>query len=173
MPGYEELHSIAIVSPPAVTAEELLEWARLIGEEQMPPTPETMLADARFLANWRQPPDAQRAVLMAAIACEVKVQRRLLELAKPDALPLLDLMLDNPRAFPHAALELFNKVPAAVGVHTLRDEDIELFKSVARLYEVRNAVAHRGETPDAEEVANLVIAATRVFSWLDGLTLPT
>jgi hypothetical protein len=130
---------------------------------------DTLLADAQYLA-WGdlRAPDSLRAVLMAAIACEVKVKVYLRDKTDPANLPLLDFILENPREVTVTAADgLFNKLMRTAQGRSLRDADKELFKSVVRLFEVRNAVAHRGEWPDVEEAKDLVRAAVRAFRWLD------
>lgn len=105
---------------------------------------------------------------MAAIACEVKVKVNLRERIDPADLPLLDFILENPREVTVTAADgLFNKLMWTAQGPSLREADKDLFRSVVRLFEVRNGVAHRGEWPDVEEAKDLVRTARRAFRWLD------
>src|SRR5436305_10233766 len=72
-----------------------------------PPLPiaETFLADALHFA-WARLADLQRAVLLAAIACEVKVKRVLRDKTTPGILPMLDVLLENTRDWSLAAAAL-------------------------------------------------------------------
>lgn len=63
------------------TLVQVLSHLVLTGE---PPATEALLADARFLATAADTVDAQRSVLIAAIACEVKAKRVVIERAKPE-----------------------------------------------------------------------------------------
>src|SRR4051812_18470235 len=42
-----------------------------------------LLSDARYLATWQEPPNLQRALLLAAVACEVQAKRVLQRKASP------------------------------------------------------------------------------------------
>jgi hypothetical protein len=172
LPGYGVMRSRVIADAKGLDAVSLQAAGETASSEEPVPTPESLLADARFLASYRRPPDPQKGVLVAAIACEVKAQQRLRMLARPDAAPVLDLLLDNPRAFPHAALELFDQVPLAIVGRSLRSDDKELFKQVQKLFEERNAVAHRGETPAVRDAQQLVSSVGRVFVWFEELRGP-
>jgi hypothetical protein len=85
------------------------------------PIAETLLADALYFIGLR-PPDCQRAVLIAAIACEVKVKDILREKVPPERRPLLDLLLENPRDWSIAALALFDKATDAALGRSLRTD---------------------------------------------------
>lgn len=132
------------------------------------PIAETFLADALYFIGLR-PPDCQRAVLIAAIACEVKVKDTLRLKVPPDRRPLVDLLLENPRDWSIAALALFDKATDAALGRSLRTDHREVYKDVCRLFELRNRIAHRGEKPDDTEASRVVLAARQVFRWLDEL----
>jgi hypothetical protein len=112
-------------------------------------------------------------VLIAAIACEVKVKSVLRARVKDDARDLLELTLENPRDFSFAARALFHEVSKAVIGHSLRDDDRPLYKRVVRLYEVRNDLAHRGVTPTIDVAEDCVRAAVQAARWLDQLPGPS
>jgi hypothetical protein len=132
------------------------------------PIAETLLADALYFIGLN-PPDWQRAVLIAAIACEVKVKDALRRKVSPDRLPFVDLILDSPRDWSLAAVALFDKAMNAALGRSLRAERHDIYKDITKLFEVRNGIAHRGERPGDDDGRRVVYAAREVFRWLDGL----
>jgi hypothetical protein len=123
------------------------------------------LADARHIAD-RPPQDWSRAVLLAAIACELKVKETLRQLATDSNLPLVDLLLDSPRDFSMQVAGLFDKAMTAVHNESLRESDRELYKAIDRLFQVRNQIAHYGVRPTPEQGSHAVGAAASVVAWL-------
>lgn len=140
-----------------------------IAANDQPDTAVQLLADARYLIHWSPVKDPPRAVLVAAIGCEVKVKTVLRAKGTSATGPILDVLLDNPRAFPHSALELFDSVAAAVVGRSLRAEDRPLFRRVDALFQLRNRIAHHGHAPSADEAHAAVAAAMDVFGWVDNL----
>jgi len=138
------------------------------------PIAETLLSDAKNLVAGRDRgrTDPVRAILMAAIACEVKVKANLRERVPEDQAHLIDFILDNREMTVSAAVGLFDKLMKTTQGRSLRESDLELFKDIARLFETRNAVAHHGKVPSIEEGRVLVEAADRAFNWLDGRHAP-
>jgi hypothetical protein len=132
------------------------------------PIAETLLADALYFIGLR-PPDCQRAVLIAAIACEVKVKDTLRQKVPQDRRSLVDLLLENPRDWSIAALALFDKATDAALGRSLRTDQRNVYKDVCKLFEMRNRIAHRGEKPDEAEASRVVLASRQVFRWLDEL----
>ncbi len=132
------------------------------------PVAETSLADARLLAE-SVSPDLPRALLTAAIAAEAKIKATLVTKANPLAADLVQLLLENPRDFSMAASALFDKALQAVAGRSLKNDDPALYRRIGRLFEVRNALAHRGKRPTAEEAKDGVSAVVEVFTWLDAL----
>ena len=158
----------------ALTPEQFAEIMSRLERGEAAPIAETLLADAEYLA-WgvHAAPDALRAVLMAAIACEIKVKENLRSRIDDDKLPLLDFILENPREVTVTAADgLFNTLMLVAQGRSLRTDNRDLFKKVVELFEVRNRVAHRGEWPDAEKARELVRAARSAFSWLDQTGTP-
>jgi hypothetical protein len=134
-----------------------------------PPVAETLLADAEYYAR-HAISDFRRAVLMAAIACEVKVKSVLRSRATDAQRSLVDFALDNPREITiTAAGGLFDKLMLATLGRSLRQDDRQLFRDVEALYTVRNRIAHSGLMPDEAEAGRVVRAARRCFTWLDSL----
>ncbi|MFN0105557.1 MAG: hypothetical protein ACKV2U_26155 [Bryobacteraceae bacterium] len=130
------------------------------------PFAETLLADALYFIQLN-PPDSHRAVLIAAIACEVKVKDALRKKTPTERLPLVNLILENPRDWSMAAQALYDKVTKAAFGRSLKDENRILFKEIGELFELRNKIAHKGEKPDQAESKRLVRAGRRAFAWLD------
>jgi hypothetical protein len=154
----------AAISPDVVSS-----LAGLLGDERPElPIAETLLADALHFA-WLNPPDLQRAVLMAAIGCEVKVKARLREKVSAEGLPLIDLLLGNPRDWSVAAIALFDKGMFAALHRSLKSENRELYKRVSQMFELRNRIAHLGERPNELAAKDAIAAVREVFRWLDEL----
>ena len=136
------------------------------------PVAETLLADAEHYAR-HGIRDLRRAVLMAAIACEVKVKAILRRHATEAQRSLLDFALDHPHEVTvTAASGLFHKLMLATLGRSLSQDDNKLFKDVERLYKVRNDIAHHGIMPDATDADRVVRATRRCFIWLDNLADP-
>jgi hypothetical protein len=130
-----------------------------------PALADTLLADARFLAKAAEPRDPSRALLIAAIASEVKIKTVLPALASAEQVPLVELLLSRRMA----AAALFDKPLRIVAGESLKDHDDALYDRVDKLFKRRNALAHRGVIPTDEEALDGVCAAAEVFPWLDGL----
>jgi hypothetical protein len=154
----------AAISPAGIASAA----AWLGGAGGVLPIGEALLADALHFA-WSNPSDLQRAVLMAAIACEVKVKETLHERAAAELRPLLDVILGSPRDWSVAAVGLFDKPMHATLNRSLKSESAALYKGVGRLFELRNRIAHRGEKPLDGAGKEAVAAARDVFRWLDSL----
>lgn len=139
------------------------------------PAEDRLLADARQLVPTRPSdigfarPLVQQAILVAAVAVEVKAKATLRRVTPADKADFLDLVLDNPRDISVAAVNLLHKTMKASVGRSLQSDDPDLFKAAARLFTVRNGIAHRGEEPAVEEARELVDAAVRIFGWLNGL----
>jgi hypothetical protein len=50
----------------------------------------------------------------------------------------------------------------------MAEDEPSLFQEVDRLFMTRNAIAHRGEKVSLQAATELVGAATRAFTWVDG-----
>jgi hypothetical protein len=155
------------------TSTTLSELPRLITDRGLPAVAETLLADADFLILWAKPRDPARALLVAAVACEVKIKNVLQELATDVQAPLVELVLENPRDWSMAASALFHKPLRAITGSSLKDVDPQLYGRVRGLFERRNALAHRGHAPAFADAFDAVKAAREVFTWLDTLAPAT
>lgn len=157
----------------ALSQARFAQISQRVEAREIAPLPETLLADARF-ALWdpHENPDVSRGVLLAAIAGEVKVKKTLRAKVEADRLPLLDLLLDNPREVTLQARYLFDRVAKVITGKSLRKDDHGLYKRVERLFEMRNRLAHYGETPDSKEGVDCIAAMGQAFAWLDSLSSP-
>ena len=160
----------------AADHDELVELLEMVAERKEPRLAATLLADARGVLI---PPavheaidrlDTPHAVLLAAIAAEVRIKETLRESATGELRLLLDIVLDSPRDVSVAAGQLLDKPLKVITGTSLREADKPLFKLVTeKLFPLRNRVAHYGHRPTAEEASDAVATATDLFAWLDGL----
>jgi hypothetical protein len=138
--------------------------------EQGAPAPdELFLSEARYLLRSQQVTGAERATLLAAIALEVRTKRALQAIADAAQLPLVDLLLENPRDWSLAAHALFHKALPVVAGYSLGKEHADLSKRVQQLFTSRNALAHRGATIEASAAAEHVETAREAFAFLSAL----
>jgi hypothetical protein len=149
------------------SSTNLSELAPLLAGSKTPPLANTLLADAQYLVTWATPRDPARALLIAAIACEVKIKEVLRHVASTDQQPLLELLLENPRDWSMAASALFHKALGRVGGTSLKDANAPLYKRLVRLFERRNDLAHRGIVPAFSDAYDSVKAAREAFDWLE------
>lgn len=166
-PFVREHQGFSVIGVEPISAAQMAAIGEHVSAGDRPDPARQLLADARYLAHWAPSKDPPRSVLVAAIACEVRVKGMLRERAKPPADVVLDVLLDNPRAFPHSAIELFDKVSLAVDGRSLRLQDKELYKRLGAVFEIRNKIAHHGYEPTLDEARQVVGAAMEVFEWLD------
>jgi hypothetical protein len=92
-------------------AARLTDVAERVAEGKAPPLEQKLHADALYMLQDAEPPDLARAVVTAAVACEVKIKRTLRQCAANGQQELLELLLNNPRDWSLALLQLFQ--PAA------------------------------------------------------------
>jgi len=105
--------------------------------------------------------------LLAAIACETKIESVLRERVSPEKTALVELLIAKPRDFSVAASALFSDVLAAALGRFLKKDKKVLHKKIERLFEIRNRIAHRGERPQQDEAYSVVVGARELFEWLD------
>jgi hypothetical protein len=102
--------AFSVVEPNTPLNRERLEALQpLVEAGSAPGLAELLLADARFIAASAEPPDPSRALLVAAVACEVKIKAFLRECANAEQAPLVELLLSNPRDWSVAAAALFDQ----------------------------------------------------------------
>jgi hypothetical protein len=151
----------------AITESIQADLLRSVERGTQIPIAESFLRDAKFLAL--EGKDAAQTMICAAIACELKVKGALVDLASPGQVELVNLMIGKSREFSLAVSALFDKGCKAVAGKSMRESDKALFVAAAKLFEARNAIAHRGESPSMGEVRGHVAIAVRVFEWMDRL----
>jgi hypothetical protein len=116
--------------------------------------------------------DVWRAVLLAAIASEVKIKDTLRQKTPDHRRELAEVTLKNWREVDIAIAELPHKpMKGAIG-RSLHEDDPDLFAAVRALFTRRNAIAHRGEAPTLAEARDSVGAAVGLSAWLDSLPAP-
>lgn len=152
---------VIIASPPesAIDPAFVASLERLLGDDRLElPIAATLLADALHF-RLADPPDAQRAVLFAAIACEVKAGEVLLADRR-----------SRKSEKPKIVADLFDRrVKNAVGRSLLTD-NAELHGRIEKLFQLRNGIAHRGEKPATVDAKDVVAAAEDLFGWLAAVT---
>ncbi len=176
--GFNPVLHITGFGPDAgMTVEELDQVAERLAAGEIPGTAEMLLSDAREALTgptveqeWRTVRrDIRRAILLASIACEVKIKSTLVDKTPPDKRGLVEIILKNIRvavgALPHKTMK------AAVG-RSLHEDNSNLFEAVNNLFRDRNDIAHRGEPPRLDDARGDVQAAVDLFAWLDSLPSP-
>lgn len=139
-------------------------------EQAAAPLPESFLADAIYLRS-TDPPQHQHAILLSAIACELKVKEVLIGAAPDHMAEVVQLLFEHPADFSMPVRGLFDRAMKAVTGRSLREEDRPLYKAVDRLFQARNRVAHRGgEGVREDELRSSVTTAQKVVAWLDGVS---
>jgi hypothetical protein len=133
------------------------------------PNPESFLADALHLREAEHRSDIQRAIIMAAVACETKVQQILREKVSDDRKGLVLIILKNHREIEIAKIMLFHTVMAEALGCSLRDSNQELYERIESLFKMRNRIVHEGKLYSVQEMRPIIVAAKEVFEWLDAI----
>jgi hypothetical protein len=149
----------------ALSLDDLTSIAERVAGGREPDRAEALLADARSLILGSDVVDAQRGVLVAAIACEIKTKDTMRQRVDPSAAGLLDVVLRRVSDLPRL---LDEPLHGALGV-TLKQADRSLYDRVGALATTRNHVVHRGSTVGEPEARQLVTAAGELFDWLNDL----
>lgn len=112
-----------------------------------------LLLSSAFGKMWSAYPDPQTAVLLAVIACEIKIKT------------VLNLRLDSGgNSFSYLdqrRMRTFDR--------SLREEDEALMTRADEMRKARNHVAHRGTDLTQSEARDHLATASAVFAWLDSL----
>jgi hypothetical protein len=148
-----------------IQPDQVHQLAGALMEPRAPMLAEALLTDAFYYSSDANPPDRPRALLIAAVACEVKIKEFLRGRVAPEAEDLLELALRNTRP----TVALFGKVCKAVTRRSLSEENRPLYNKLDDLFEDRNALAHHGKVPDDVRVTESLSAAREAFGWLDGV----
>lgn len=137
---------------------------------QTVPTSQALLADAWHLTDGTDRPDRQRGIILAAIACEIRVQEQLRSMATEETAAILHLLLSK-----GSTLRYFlNDVLKAVRGITIRQANPDLWQHVQALSANRNSLVHEG-IPSKTNPLSLSAPeiAQRVFDWLENLGTET
>lgn len=140
------------------------------------PLVESLLVDAMVFLRLRTKSDLQRAVLLSAVACELKVKETLREKVFPGGLPLVNALIENPRDFSMSAASLFDKAMEAALGRSLKKDNRELYKKIDNdkgLFFLRNKIAHSGKTVTLDEARQCVKSAQEAIDWLKNLPAAT
>lgn len=139
---------------------------------------EELLADARFIGWPPKDPYYRLATVLAAMACELKIKNTLVRLARPDQQELVEFILKNYRDVAYALIHLYDSGLKAVCGRSLREDDRELYKRINELFEIRNAIVHRGGTcqytpaeGDIVKWSSYLRHARSAFEYLESLSL--
>ncbi len=139
-----------------------------MAERALVPVPQALLADAWHLAAGPEVPDAERGVLLAAIACEVRTQEFLREHVPADRKPLLEVAL---RRTSTLSVLLHDVFQAALDV-SLKTTDRALYDRVKELTTQRNAIVHEGRARTTPELkGGPALIAGDLFTWLNNTCL--
>ena len=163
--------------PKAATldSEMLEEIITALAASRSVPLPELFLADAEHFLLCETQSDLQRAILLAAIACELKVKETMRKKVFARGLPLVETLISKPRDFSMSAAGLFDEAMKAALGRSLREDDKQLYRAIAdsptknALFQNRNAIAHSGAEVELKVAQENVRAARKVFTWLDEL----
>ena len=140
-----------------IQPDEVRALAEALKNPHAPMLAEALSADALYYSTDAKPPDRPRALLIAAVACEVKIKESLRGHVGPEAEDLLELAIRNTRP----TVALFGKVCKAVTGQSLSEEDRPLYGNLDDLFEGRNALAHHGKVPDDAQVTESLKASPR------------
>lgn len=132
-----------------------------------PPVEDALRSDSLYLLQDAEPPDYPRAVLTAAMACEVKIKTLLQERASEQQRELVEIVVKRA-----TLLQLFHRPLEAVAGVSLCDGDADLYQRLGALIKRRNEVAHGARPPEKDEAYEHVQTASDVFRWLDGIDAP-
>lgn len=147
-----------------IDLNEMLAIVANVAERREPDLPSSLLADAWHFAD--SVLDLDRATLITAIACEVRVKQVIRDLVAASRLALAELVLRRRSNLP----ELLDEVLAATLDVSLRVDDPRLFRRVQALTAQRNLIVHTGRPrPGDENLRMPTQIGADLFAWLDGL----
>jgi hypothetical protein len=136
-----------------------------IERREEPPEAEVFLRDAQYFAWHAETKHVTRAVLLAAIACELKSKTTMRDKVAFERLPLVESVI---RTFRPTADLLDQPMLGALGV-SLATHDPDLYGAIRELFTMRNRIAHHGQDPQEAKANEAIRAASRLFEWLDGI----
>lgn len=161
---------LRVVGEETVLNEESVRRLEAALQGGPPMADELMLVEARHLVEGTFPVAAERSVLLAAIALELRIKRGLSFLADTsERVAALDLLMNNFRDWSMSVHGLFMKalpVFALGGPEGLGEAHRNLGKRVQRLFESRNTLAHAGAVIPREEATTHVQTASEAFDFI-------
>ena len=117
------------------------------------PLPESFVADASYFSSCGAPQDLQRAILLAAIGCELKIKEKLKGKRYPKV----------------SAAGHFDGPMMSTFGRSLKSEDPALYQDIKDLFTKRNKVAHSGIGLLSKDASKGVESSRAAFLWLDGI----
>ena len=139
-----------------------------VAAQQEPGIPESLLADAWHLSDAQAANDQDRAILVAATACEVKVKQFIQDHVGPDGKAMAMMILNRRSNLP----ELLDEVLLAILGVSLKKENKELFQKVVSLAAQRNAIIHGGRRNLKQDQTQMPAqVGSSLFEWLDALDM--
>lgn len=141
--------------------------AAAVAADESPAIEDRILADARNLAMFGSAETLRHAVLLAAMASELRIKATLREVAKPDQAGLVELLFESPRDFSMAISGLLNKPFKLITGACLKDDSPGLWKRVERLFTTRNKIVHAGRIFSIAELQDAIKAANELAVYLE------
>ncbi len=153
----------------AIGTQDLQAIAERISRREESNASAKLLADARFYAR-NNHPNANIALLLAAISSEVQIKTFLTTHARPDQATLMEVLKvasDRPLLSPP---QLFDKGLSLFLGRSLREDQQDTYIGLSELFKARNLIAH-GKAFDADptEVRRMVEAAHDAADYLAAL----
>lgn len=143
---------------------ELDEIGRSLSMNRDVPIALSLLADAWHLSEGSDASEEDRAILLAAIACEVQAKTLMQSRVSADRHDLLAMVLHRRSNLP----ELLDEVARAGFGVSLKVSNPDLFERVVALSGQRNSIVHTGrQKPSGARVHRPAQTASEVFDWLD------
>jgi hypothetical protein len=131
------------------------------------PVGEALLVEAQRAVWPSYDADPQRAVLLAAIALEVKTPAALRAASRNEQRSLLELLLARHDEVPTSVRFQLNAVADLVFGESLKRHDGRLDTRIKSAFDLRNDIAHRGDTPTVDAARDAISAVRETFGWLD------
>lgn len=137
-----------------------------VSARQEPSIADSLLADAWHLSDAQAANDQDRATLVAATACEVKVKEIIQDRVTLNGKAMARMILSRRSNLP----ELLDEVLFATLGVTLKKANVSLFRAVCALSAQRNAIIHGGRrNPKADQSLMPAQVGSSLFEWLEQL----
>ena len=137
-----------------------------VSARQEPSIADLLLADAWHLSDAQSANDQDRATLVAATACEVKVKEIIQDRVPLSGKAMARMILSRRSNLP----ELLDEVLLATLGVTLKKANVNLFQAVSALSTQRNAIVHGGRrNTKATQSPLRAQVGSSLFEWLEQL----